>query len=169
MLFAAPHYCQADPGSHIFKVMPAYHYSDAFVIVLEEDDGRTLEELLSARGTGWPERILARSRDALVAPFGLKPIGGAGMAPFETIERHVDEVIYGVDDVHANVRIGYRLAEGAGKRTLTATTLVRTNNTFGRLYLLSILPFHMLIVRRQLKRIAAKGACALKHPAPPFT
>jgi hypothetical protein len=154
MLINTPHYCQAAPESHIFKVMPAYHYSDAFSIVLEDKDSRTLEELLSARGTGWPERILAQLRDALVAPFGLKLIGKEGMAPFETIERHVDEVIYGVDDTHANVRIGYRLTEDAGKRTLTATTLVRTNNAFGRVYLLSILPFHVLIVRRQLKRIA---------------
>lgn len=153
MTLNMPHYCQADPASHIFRVMPAYNYSDAFSIILENDDSRTLEELLSARGTGWPERVLAQIRDVLVAPFGLKPIGRAGMAPFETIERHVDEVIYGVDDTHANVRIGYRLVDHAGKRTLTATTLVRTLNTFGRLYLMSILPFHVLIVRRQLKRI----------------
>lgn len=148
------HYCQADPSYHIFDTLPAYHYSDAFSIILENSDTRTLKDLLEARGTGWPERILARLRDILVVPFGLKPIGQVAMAPFETIEQHVDEVIYGINDTHANVRIGYRLIEKAGQRLLIATTLVRTNNTFGRLYLLSILPFHVLIVRRQLKRIA---------------
>jgi hypothetical protein len=102
--------------------------------------------------------VLARIRDVLVAPFGLKPIGRAGMAPFETVERHEDEVIYGVDDRHADVRITYRLNEDQGVRTLAATTLVRMHNALGRVYLLGILPFHFLIVRRQLKRIASGAA-----------
>lgn len=149
-----PVYAQGYPDAHVFKVMPAYHYSDTFSIRLYSADRRSLDELIAARGTGTPERILARIRDAIVAPFGLKPIGRAGMAPFETIERHEDEAIYGVDDRHADVRIAYRLYEEEGARTLTATTLVRLHNRLGRLYLLSILPFHFLIVRRQLKRIA---------------
>lgn len=154
MIVHKPVYAQASPDAHVFQVMPAYHYSDTFSIRLADVDQRTLDQLLVARGTGGPERVLARIRDLLVAPFGLKTIGKAGMAPFETIERHEDEVIYGVDDRHADVRIAYRLSEDQGARTLSAMTLVRLHNALGRLYLLGILPFHFLIVRRQLKRIA---------------
>jgi hypothetical protein len=154
MSFNKPFYCQASADSHVFKTLPAYHYSDAFGIRLADVDCRTLNQLLAARGAGAPEHILARIRDFLVAPIDLKPIGKVGMAPFETIERHADEVIYGVNDRHVDVRIAYRLSEEQQARTLTATTLVRIHNAFGRFYLLSILPFHFLIVRRQLKRVA---------------
>lgn len=156
MIVHQPIYAQASPDARVFKVMPAYHYSDTFSIQLADADLRTLDELLAARGAGGPERVLARIRDALVAPFSLKPIGKAGMAPFETIEHHEDEAIYGVDDRHADVRIAYRLIAEQGTRTLTATTLVRLHNTFGCLYLFGILPFHFFIVRRQLKRCACR-------------
>jgi hypothetical protein len=155
MTVQKPHYAQAFARARVFQVMPAHNYADTFNIRLAGSDRRTLDQLLAARGTGGPERVLARLRDLLVAPFGLIPIGRAGMAPFETVEHHEDEVIYGVDDRHADVRIAYRLSEEQGVRTLAATTLVRLHNTLGRVYLLSILPFHFLIVRRQLKRIAS--------------
>jgi hypothetical protein len=158
MIVHKPVYAQAFAGAHVFKVLPAYHYADTFSIRLAAGDQRTLDQLLAARGTGGPERILARIRDLLVAPFGLKPIGKPGMAPFETVERHEDEVIYGVDDRHADVRIAYRLNEEQGVRSLAATTLVRMHNTLGRVYLLGILPFHFLIVRRQLTRIAGAAS-----------
>jgi Protein of unknown function (DUF2867) len=38
---------------------------------------------------------------------------------------------------------------------VTATTLVKTHNVFGRLYLAIILPFHRLIVPAMLRQIAA--------------
>ncbi len=147
--------CKPEPGDRVFETLPGFHYSDAFRIRIAAADGRTLEQLMAARGTGHLEKMLARLRDRLTAPFGLKPIGKAGMAPFETVERHEGEVIFGVGDRHADVRIAYALSGAAGtERTLRATTAVRLNNAFGRVYLMVILPFHFLIVRRQLKRIA---------------
>jgi hypothetical protein len=38
---------------------------------------------------------------------------------------------------------------------ITATTLVKTHNLFGRIYLAIILPFHRLIVPAMLRKIAA--------------
>ncbi len=147
--------CKPEPRDRVFGTLPGFHYSDAFCIRLAAADGRTLEQLMAARGTGHLEKMLARLRDAVTAPFGLKPIGGAGMAPFETVEHHEGEIVFGVDDRHADVRIAYALCGSTGtERTLRATTAVRLNNAFGRIYLIGILPFHFLIVRRQLKRIA---------------
>ncbi len=76
-----------------------------------------MEQLLAARGTGLPERWLARIRDALVAPFGLKPIGKRGMAPFERLELNAEEAnyaIYAIDDRHVDVRIAYRSESRGG-------------------------------------------------------
>jgi hypothetical protein len=44
-------------------------------------------------------------------------------------------------------------AIGAGQQ-VTATTLVKTHNRFGRTYLTLILPFHRLIVASMLRKIA---------------
>jgi len=44
-------------------------------------------------------------------------------------------------------------ASGHGQR-VTATTLVLTHNLLGRSYLAIILPFHRLIVRTLLRRVA---------------
>ena len=38
---------------------------------------------------------------------------------------------------------------------MPATTLVKTHNLFGRIYLATILPFHRLIVRNMLQRVVA--------------
>ncbi len=38
-------------------------------------------------------------------------------------------------------------------REVTATTLVRTHNRLGRLYLTSILPFHRLITKSMLGQV----------------
>lgn len=103
-----------------------------------------------------PERCLARLRDALVAPIGLKPTGKRGLAPFERLELGPDEAIYAIDDRHVDVRIACRTELVAGQKGLIATTLVRVPNAFGWIYLCAILPFHFFIVRRQLERIAAQ-------------
>jgi len=148
--------CPVPPGTKVFATLPLHHYRDAFTLTLAPGDRRSLEELLAARGTGLPERCLARLRDALVAPFGLKPIGKPGMAPFERLELGPDEAIYAVDDKHVDVRVAYLTRAADAQRELTATTLVRVNHPLGWIYLGAILPFHFLIVRRQLERMAAR-------------
>jgi hypothetical protein len=93
----------------------------------------------------------------LVAPFGLKPIGKAAMAPFERLDLGRDEAVYAVNDRHVDVRIAYRTQPSGTQRQLTATTLVRVHGAFGWVYLMAILPFHFFIVKRQLERIAAQA------------
>ena len=149
------HKCAVPSCTKVFETLPQHHYRDAFKLMLPPGDERSMEQLLAARGTGVPERCLARLRDALVAPFGLKPIGKPGMAPFERLELGPDEAIYAVDDKHVDVRVAYLTRAADARRELTATTLVRVNHPLGWVYLCAILPFHFFIVRRQLERIAA--------------
>lgn len=150
------HRCGVPAHTRVFESLPGYHYQDAFKLVLAQGDARNLAQLLAARGTGLPERWLARLRDLLVAPFGLKPIGRPAMAPFERLALSADEAIYAVDDRHVDVRIAYCTVTTGAQRQLTATTLVRVHNALGWVYLAGILPFHFYVVKRQLERIAAK-------------
>lgn len=139
-----------------------FAYADTMHVALAKADRRTLAQMMEARGTGRPERILARIRDAVVRPFGLKPIGPTGMAPFDRRSDGADVTVMGVDDRHVDVRIVYQLEGPSEARRLYATTLVRAHNTWGKAYLATILPIHFLVVKRQLERIAT----AQSAPAP---
>jgi Protein of unknown function (DUF2867) len=44
-----------------------------------------------------------------------------------------------------------------GVRQVTATTLVKTHNWFGRTYLAIIMPFHRLIVPALLRQVVGQG------------
>ena len=46
------------------------------------------------------------------------------------------------------------VAASGDRQQVTATTLVLTHNRLGRTYLALILPFHRLIVRAMLRRVA---------------
>lgn len=64
------------------------------------------------------------------------------------------EIVAGADDWHLDFRgsIFTQKLEG-GRSRLTATTLVKFNHWFGRLYFFPVKPFHKLIVRAMLKRL----------------
>ena len=94
-------------------------------------------------------------RNVLVSPFGLttetsEESENAGMFPIDTETE--DELIVGFDDKHLNFRISVLQHQGH----VYLATWVHTNNIGGRLYLGTIFPFHILIVRNALKRVAAK-------------
>ncbi len=150
------HRCKVPTHTRVITSLPGHHYQDAFKLTLADGDTRTLPQLLAARGTGRSERWLARVRDVLVAPFGLKPIGRPAMAPFESLTLHANEAIYAVNDRHVDVRIAYCTETSGAQRQLIATTLVRVHNTLAWVYLVAILPFHFYVVKRQLERIATQ-------------
>ncbi|MCT2538981.1 DUF2867 domain-containing protein [Sedimentimonas flavescens] len=131
-----------------------FHYGDTLSIRLSSEDTRTLAELMAARGTGDLEMHLARLRDFVVRPFGLKPIGSVAMAPFDQRQMVSGHAVFGVDDKHVDFRLIYSLEDGPAGRTLHATSLVQIRHPLGAVYLATILPGHFLIVRRQLRRIA---------------
>jgi hypothetical protein len=111
------------------------------------------------RSPRWVDRLIAL-RNALVAPFGLKtsgagePTGKDLIGIFPVLTDTPDRLVAGFDDHHLDFRVVIDVAaDGAGQQ-VTATTLVRTNNWFGRSYLTVILPFHRLVVRALLKQVA---------------
>jgi len=62
-------------------------------------------------------------------------------------------LVAGFDDKHLDFRIVVDVTGGAGGRQVSATTLVKTNNSLGRVYLTIIMPFHRMIVPAMLRKI----------------
>jgi hypothetical protein len=136
-------------------------FADAFRIALA---GRTLDarqaaERMMGRSPRWMETLVAL-RNALVAPFGLKTSGtgesatGDAIGIFPVLSETPDRLVAGFDDSHLDFRVVVDVSACADGQQVTATTLVRTNNRFGRIYLAVILPFHRLVVRALLKQVA---------------
>ncbi|MCI5095275.1 MAG: DUF2867 domain-containing protein [Rhodobacteraceae bacterium] len=109
---------------------------------------------------GWAKSLMAL-RNRIVAPLGLKTeVSDAGSGALFPITHQDDtEVILGADDRHLNFRIA--ILRQAGQ--IHMATWVHRNNLLGRIYLAVVMPFHVLIVRNSMHRIAratASGATA---------
>ena len=126
-------------------------------------DAREAAHRMFSRSPRWIEALL-RLRNLIVAPLGLKTSGASepgtlggtlGMIGiFPVVSETPERLVAGFNDSHLDFRVIVDVAPaGAGQR-ITATTLVRTHNRFGRFYLAVILPFHRLIVRSMLRRVA---------------
>ena len=98
-------------------------------------------------------------RQLLVLPFGLKGPDRSGnrLGMFPLEHETPDELILGFDDTHLNFRISV-LGDGG---QIHATTWVRFNSRFGRIYLWLIKPFHVLIMKNALARVARASRPAL--------
>lgn len=108
---------------------------------------------------GWA-RFLLHIRRVLTAPFGLSNDGPAaadkvGIFPVETETRR--ELIAGFNDAHLDFRVSVLSQDG---RVFLATW-VHPHNIGGRLYLRTILPFHILIARDALARVGTEPAPAI--------
>jgi len=106
----------------------------------------------------WTQHLL-RVRNALTSPFGLSANGPEavdklGIFPVESDTGN--ELIARFNDKHLNFRVSV-VAE-AGRIYLA--TWVHPHNLGGRLYLAAILPFHVLIARNALSRVARQAPAA---------
>jgi hypothetical protein len=149
------------PGVETGVLLAGADFADAFRITLA---GRTLDarraaERMMGRPPRWVERLIA-IRNALVAPFGLKTSGAGESATrdaigiFPVLSETPDRLVAGFDDHHLDFRVVVDVSACADGQQVTATTLVRTNNWLGRVYLAVILPFHRLVVRALLRQVA---------------
>jgi hypothetical protein len=97
---------------------------------------------------GWADALL-RLRNTLVRPFGLKT-GEPDRPIFPTCLETEDELVLGTDDRHLNFRIGLIRQEGR----IFLSTWVHPHNLWGRAYLRLVMPFHILISRGAVARMA---------------
>ncbi|TDK41025.1 DUF2867 domain-containing protein [Antarcticimicrobium luteum] len=105
---------------------------------------------LALRSPAWAQALL-RLRDAVVRPFGLKTAADDARTGFPVEYESDEELIVGMDDCHLDFRITVLKSGG----TVHIATWVHRNNALGWAYLALITPFHRLILRSALRRIAA--------------
>ena len=125
-------------------------------------DGYAVQSSLSARDAAdiglsmpkWAGTLLAL-RNRIVRPLGLKTdVSNTGEgAIFPITHEDAQELILGTDDSHLNFRICVRREDGR----IHMATWVHRNNWIGRVYLMVVMPFHILIVRDAMRRIARAG------------
>ena len=137
-------------------------FADAYSIAVGGGalDARQAAERMITRQPRWAEALLAL-RNILVRPFGLKTSGAGEITSreviciFPIVSETADRLVAGFNDSHLDFRFVVDVAPLGDRQRVTATTLVLTHNWLGRSYLALILPFHRLIVRAMLRRVAA--------------
>jgi hypothetical protein len=151
-----------DPSVDTRVLLAGAQFSDAFSVVLDSAalDARQAAEKMLGHQPRWIEGLMAL-RHRLVAPFGLKTSAPTGPGAADTIgifpivSDAPDRLVAGFNDSHLDFRVVVEVATSGQSQRVTATTLVRTHNMLGRVYLAIILPFHRLIVRALLRQVAA--------------
>jgi Protein of unknown function (DUF2867) len=156
---------EVTPDSNTSPLLAGAQFADAFRIDVEGTGLNARHAIvLMTRPTGWID-ALTGLRNLLMAPFGLKTSGETEVPRRETIglfpilTESPERLVAGFNDKHLDFRlvvdVAARGTDSASGQQVTATTLVKTHNLFGRIYLATILPFHRLIVPTLLRKIAA--------------
>jgi hypothetical protein len=101
---------------------------------------------------GWVLALVAL-RNRLVGPLGLKT-GAVSrsrtLCIFPLCKDSADEMVVGMDDRHLDFRLAVFRQEGR----VYLSTWVRPHNLAGRIYLRCVLPFHIIICRGMVARMA---------------
>jgi hypothetical protein len=145
-------------------LLPGAQFIDAFRIDVAGGalDARQAAQRMMGRSPRWIQALLTL-RHWLVAPFGLKTTGSSENPPRETIGlfpilmETPDRLVAGFNDKHLDFRVVVDVAASgpndASGQQVTATTLVKTHNAPGRIYLAVIKPFHRVIVPAMLRQV----------------
>jgi hypothetical protein len=142
-------------------VLAGAQFMDAFRVDVGSTNVNAREACtrMVLNGPRWVD-ALVRLRNVLVTPFGLKTSGEGAPAPggliglFPVLSETPERLIAGFNDYHLDFRIVVDVAKDAASRQVTVTTLVKTNNLLGRTYLAFITPFHKIVARGMMGRIA---------------
>ena len=144
----------------IRELLPGAQFSDSFSGLTDDTtlDARQAAERMFSQRAPWISALMTM-RDAIVAPFGLKTADMAKLAPdrvgiFPVISETPQRLVAGLDDSHQDFRVVVDVLPAGTQRRVTVTTIVKTHNRLGRIYLATILPFHRLIVRAMLRQVA---------------
>lgn len=142
---------QLSPASALHTYMAKEDFMDCFSVASSLPARRAAEIITDF--PGWAGALVSL-RNLIVKPFGLQSDGPEAedkIGLFPVVLETDEEVIAGFDDAHLNFRVSVRSENGR----VSLATWVHRNNLGGRLYLALILPFHILIARNALKRVAA--------------
>jgi Protein of unknown function (DUF2867) len=160
--------CATTPEPSAALLLQGLDFADAYQLVTDEPavNAAAAAHRVFSRTPGWIAGLLAL-RNRIGALIGLKgteeSVFEAAQPPekrrrigfFPVVSEAADRIVMGFDDWHLDFRVVVDvLALGAGRQQVTTTTLVRTHNWIGRVYLAIIMPFHRVIVRTMLAQAA---------------
>lgn len=150
------------PPTDLAGILPGTDFVDSFAVDRAGPplDATRAARLMFEQSPVWA-RLLLKIRNAIVSPFGLLT-GADKTLPSESrcgifpiVSATTRRVVLGFDDAHLDFRVVVDTStDASGNSRVTATTLVKRNNLFGRVYLATIMPFHKLIVPNALARVA---------------
>jgi hypothetical protein len=154
--------------SRLQPLLASAHYHDAFAAEMTDPALSPVEVIgrISAAFPDWAEGLLA-VRNTVVKRLGVRDVGTFRKAPtapgavvavgdplgiFTVMSMDVAELVLGIDDTHLDVRVSVLKRRDARGATYVIGSVVKIKNTFGRLYMLPVAPFHRLIVRESMRR-----------------
>lgn len=152
------------PAASLRPVLPSYNFADAFSTAIPGENltARAAAERAFRHEPRWLKTLLAL-RNSLAKFAGLKSTSdvvasnASILGGFPVVSEAFERIVLGFDDVHLDFRIVVdAIVSGPGNTTVTVSTLVRTHNLMGRMYLVAIMPFHKLIARTLTKKMAAR-------------
>jgi hypothetical protein len=149
-----------DPPARAVEILPGAGFQDAFGVSVDDNSltARQAAEAIFGQPPNWI-RGLMTMRNRIVAPLGLKrpnpnerrSSGRVGIFPI--LSDSESRIVGGLDDIHLDFRVVVDVLTDREANFITLTTLVRTHNLLGRLYLVCVIPFHRMIVQALLRRL----------------
>lgn len=152
-------------SSLVESALTPVDYVDAFSVEVPTGSFRDVDTLARAcmHVPRWVDALLWL-RNRIVARFGLQvPHDGAqrdqegsirpgsAVGIFLVLARSDGELLMGLDDKHLDFRFSLLLRTSTQGERAIATTTVRFNNVWGRLYFAFVKPFHRIIVPAMLR------------------
>lgn len=142
-----------DPA--LTALLPGCDFADAFAVTVPRKvDAPAVAAMAFDTPPDWVAALMT-ARNAVMGRLGYKT--ARLRMGFPILRSAEDEVLMGLDDGHLDFRAVVRVDPAAnGGSRITLTTLVKRHNALGCVYLGVIMPFHKLIVRSLLARLAAR-------------
>ena len=151
--------CPLSPDSALHSFMQRGDFLDCYCVDSPASP-RDAAQIITAFPV-WAQ-LLVKLRALIMSPFGLSqdgPEAADKLGPFPVEQETATELIAGFDDKHLNFRVSVRSDNGI----VSLATWVHPHNIGGRAYLAMIMPFHILIARNALARVAQSDGTA-KQP-----
>jgi len=148
-------------SERIREVLAKVDFWDTYATTNQLDDLEEVTLKIFGKTPFWVKWLMVL-RNAIVRIFGVRSekgdiedikfeVGGS-IGFFEIMELTENEVILGADDKHLNFRVSVLKEQKGQDYNVLVTTVVEYVNTFGKVYMNLINPFHKLIVKRMVKQ-----------------
>lgn len=144
--------CDLPANSHLHDRVSPPDFLDCYSVSSDATPRQAAEIITDF--PGWA-RFLLLIRRVVTAPFGLSsdgPEASDKLGPFPVELETNSEIIAGFNDRH----LDFRVSVVSQNDRVSLATWVHPHNIGGRLYLKAILPFHILIARNALRRVATQ-------------